>query len=114
MAAIESMVSGLIVGVTYGFLSGQPLTILGSTGPILVFETIMYDLCKTLDWDYLPFRLWTGVWCGLILIILVATDASAFVCYITRYVWLWNSYVEEYFLGVCGRICNPSYWDVGI
>jgi len=85
MAAIESMVSGLIVGVTYGFLSGQPLTILGSTGPILVFETIMYDMCKTLEWDYLPFRLWTGVWCGIILIILVATDASAYVCYITRF-----------------------------
>ena len=86
MAAIESMVSGLLVGVTYGFFSGQPLTILGSTGPILVFETIMFDLCKTLGWDYLPFRLWTGVWCGIILIMLVATDASAFVCYITRYI----------------------------
>jgi len=85
MAAIESMVSGLLVGVTYGFFSGQPLTILGSTGPILVFETIMFDLCKTLGWDYLPFRLWTGVWCGIILIMLVATDASAFVCYITRF-----------------------------
>ena len=86
MAAIESMVSGLIVGVTYGFFSGQPLTILGSTGPILVFETIMYEQCKNFGWDYLPFRLWTGVWCGIILIILVATDASAFVCYITRLV----------------------------
>jgi len=85
MAAIESMVSGLIVGVTYGFFSGQPLTILGSTGPILVFETIMYEQCKNFGWDYLPFRLWTGVWCGIILIILVATDASAFVCYITRF-----------------------------
>jgi len=85
IASIESMVSGLIVGVIFGFFSGQPLTILGSTGPILVFETIMYDFCKTLGWEYLPFRLWTGVWCGLILIILVATDASAFVCYITRF-----------------------------
>jgi len=85
MASIESMISGLLVGVTYGFFSGQPLTILGSTGPILVFETIMYDFCKGLGWDYLPFRLWTGIWCGIILIILVATDASAFVCYITRF-----------------------------
>ena len=66
-------------------LSGQPLTILGSTGPILVFETIMFDFCKTLGWEYLPFRLWTGVWAALILIVLVATDASAFVCYITRF-----------------------------
>lgn len=85
MAAIESLVSGCLVGVTYGFFSGQPLTILGSTGPILVFETIMYDFCKTLGWEYLSFRLWTGVWCGVMLFIMVATDASAFVCYITRF-----------------------------
>jgi len=46
MASMESLVSGLIVGVLYGFFSGQPLTILGSTGPVLVFETIVYDFCE--------------------------------------------------------------------
>ena len=46
IASIESLVSGFIVGVSYGLFSGQPLTILGSTGPILVFETILYDFCK--------------------------------------------------------------------
>ena len=46
IAAIESLVSGFIVGVTYGLFSGQPLTILGSTGPILVFETILFDFCR--------------------------------------------------------------------
>ena len=46
IAAIESLVSGFVVGVTYALFSGQPLTILGSTGPILVFETILFDFCK--------------------------------------------------------------------
>ena len=35
--------------------------------------------------DYLELRLWVGLWMGLILILLVAFDASAFVCYITRF-----------------------------
>ena len=61
IAAIESLISGLIVGVTYGFLSGQPLTILGSTGPILVFETIMFDFCKSVGFQYLPFRFWYAI-----------------------------------------------------
>ena len=61
IAAIESLISGLIVGVTYGFLSGQPLTILGSTGPILVFETIMFDFCKSVGFQYLPFRFWDAI-----------------------------------------------------
>lgn len=85
MAAMESLVSGFICGMGYGFFSGQPLTILGSTGPVLVFETIVYDFCGTIGWDYMSFRLWIGTWIAVILMVLVAIDASAFVCYITRF-----------------------------
>nr|CAD7393839.1 unnamed protein product [Timema cristinae] len=155
IAAMESLMSGFLCGVIYGLFSGQPLTILGSTGPVLVFESIVYEFCletmevetmemkfmrsmlafmkrnrikneviwervglygvceiveeaglrlsghvirienkripkrmmETMqrDWDYLPFRLWIGVWIGIILLIMVAIDASAFVCYITRF-----------------------------
>nr|NVI75902.1 Na[+]-driven anion exchanger 1 [Cucujiformia] len=85
MAAMESLVSGFICGMGYGFFSGQPLTILGSTGPVLVFETIVYDFCGTMGWDYLSFRFWIGTWIAVILLVLVAIDASALVCYITRF-----------------------------
>ncbi|KAG1685793.1 Sodium-driven chloride bicarbonate exchanger [Nymphon striatum] len=85
MAAMESLLSGAIVGVSYSLLSGQPLTILGSTGPVLVFESTVFNLSESFEWDYLSFRLWIGIWTALILIILVALDASAFVCYITRF-----------------------------
>ena len=33
----------------------------------------------------MSFRFWIGTWMSGILIILVALDASAFVCYITRF-----------------------------
>ncbi|XP_068084694.1 electroneutral sodium bicarbonate exchanger 1 isoform X3 [Anabrus simplex] len=85
MAAMESLVSGFVCGLIYGFFSGQPLTILGSTGPVLVFESIMYEFCQQQNWNYMSFRFWIGMWITLILIILVAIDASALVCYITRF-----------------------------
>lgn len=85
MAAMESLVSGFVCGIVYGFFSGQPLTILGSTGPVLVFETIVFDFCTAVGWDYMTFRWWIGTWIAIILFILVAIDASAFVCYITRF-----------------------------
>ncbi|GIY43199.1 hypothetical protein CEXT_636942 [Caerostris extrusa] len=85
IAAIESLLSGAICGILYGLFSGQPLTILGSTGPVLVFETILFDFCRDNDLEYLPLRLWIGLWTTLILLILVAFDASALVCYITRF-----------------------------
>lgn len=85
MAAMESLVSGFVCGIGYGFFSGQPLTILGSTGPVLVFESIIYEFCRSVDWDYMSFRFWIGTWIAFILLILVAIDASALVCYITRF-----------------------------
>ncbi|KAK9873025.1 hypothetical protein WA026_020756 [Henosepilachna vigintioctopunctata] len=85
MAAMESLVAGFVCGLLYGFFSGQPLTILASTGPVLVFETIVYDYCDTIGWDYMSFRFCIGTWIAVILMILVAVDASAFVCYITRF-----------------------------
>ncbi|KAK3787792.1 hypothetical protein RRG08_038497 [Elysia crispata] len=85
MAALESILSGCICGVTYALFSGQPLTILGSTGPVLVFETILNDFCKEHDLNYLELRLWVGTWTGIILYIMVAFDLSALVRFITRF-----------------------------
>lgn len=85
MAAMESLVSGFVCGIGYGFFSGQPLTILGSTGPVLVFETIVYKFCLVAELDYMSFRFWIGTWVSIILLVLVAIDASALVCYITRF-----------------------------
>ncbi|XP_075991966.1 na[+]-driven anion exchanger 1 isoform X1 [Anticarsia gemmatalis] len=85
MAAMESLVSGFVCGMGYGFFSGQPLTILGSTGPVLVFETIVFEFCRQIGWNYMSFRFCIGTWITIILVILVAIDASALVCYITRF-----------------------------
>ncbi|RWS31538.1 sodium bicarbonate cotransporter 3-like isoform X9 [Leptotrombidium deliense] len=101
IATMESLLSGAICGIVYGLFSGQPLTILGSTGPVLVFEGILYDFCEydcrvswkivhhslysTVKWSYLSLRLWIGLWTAVILFVFVALDFSAFVCYITRF-----------------------------
>jgi sodium bicarbonate transporter 10 len=85
IATIESLVSGLISGVMFGLFAGQPMIILGSTGPVYVFEKILYQICTDQNWDYLSLRLWIGLWVAAILILLVALDASAYVCYITRF-----------------------------
>lgn len=66
-------------GATFHLLGGQPLTILGSTGPMLVFETIVHDLCIRHGFEYLSFRFWVNLWIVIYLLILVATDASSMV-----------------------------------
>ena len=44
-------------GVLFHLFAGQPLTIIGSTGPILIFERICYALTSSLELNYLEFRL---------------------------------------------------------
>ncbi|PAA82765.1 hypothetical protein BOX15_Mlig002493g2, partial [Macrostomum lignano] len=97
LGAIESLLSGAICGITYALFSGQPLTILGSTGPVLVFETIVFKMCKDYEWEYLSFRMWVGLWISLILFLFVAFDLSALVKYITRF-------TEESFAGLIALI----------
>lgn len=43
---MESLFGASMTGVAYSLFAGQPLTILGSTGPVLVFEKILFHFCE--------------------------------------------------------------------
>ncbi|XP_036368518.1 electroneutral sodium bicarbonate exchanger 1-like [Octopus sinensis] len=85
MGTMECILTAALSGVVFALFSGQPLNILGSTGPMLVLETIIYQFCQDNDWDFMPLRFWVGMWTVLILLIVVAFDMSALVKYITRF-----------------------------
>uniref|UniRef100_A0AAY4BZT3 Anion exchange protein n=1 Tax=Denticeps clupeoides TaxID=299321 RepID=A0AAY4BZT3_9TELE len=85
ISAIESLFGASMTGIAYSLFAGQPLTILGSTGPVLVFEKILFKFCKENDLSYLSLRTCIGLWTAFFCLVLVATDASSLVCYITRF-----------------------------
>uniref|UniRef100_A0A8C2E9N1 Anion exchange protein n=1 Tax=Cyprinus carpio TaxID=7962 RepID=A0A8C2E9N1_CYPCA len=85
ISAIESLFGASLTGVAFSLFSGQPLTILGSTGPVLVFEKILFKFCSDYGLSYLSLRTSIGLWTAFLCIVLVATDASSLVCYITRF-----------------------------
>ncbi|XP_048211940.1 sodium bicarbonate cotransporter 3 isoform X6 [Perognathus longimembris pacificus] len=85
ISAIESLLGASLTGIAYSLFAGQPLTILGSTGPVLVFEKILYNFCRDYHLCYLHLRASIGLWTSFLCIVLVATDASSLVCYITRF-----------------------------
>ncbi|XP_048378969.1 electrogenic sodium bicarbonate cotransporter 4 isoform X8 [Stegostoma tigrinum] len=82
---IESFLGTAFTGAVFCLFGGQPLTILSSTGPILIFEKLLFDFSKSNDLDYLEFRLWIGLHSALQCLLLVATDASFIIKYITRF-----------------------------
>ncbi|XP_008329756.1 sodium bicarbonate cotransporter 3-like isoform X2 [Cynoglossus semilaevis] len=85
ISAIESLFGASMTGIAYSLFSGQPLTILGSTGPVLVFEKILFKFCSDYGMSYLSLRSSIGLWTAFFCIVLVATDASTLVCYFTRF-----------------------------
>ncbi|XP_058864632.1 electrogenic sodium bicarbonate cotransporter 4-like isoform X7 [Acipenser ruthenus] len=82
---MESFIGTAMAGSVFCFFAGQPLIILSSTGPILIFEKLLFDFSKGNDIDYMEFRLWIGLHSCLQCLILVATDASFIIKYITRF-----------------------------
>ncbi|NXS54106.1 S4A4 protein, partial [Brachypteracias leptosomus] len=82
---LESFLGTAFAGFIFCLFSGQPLTILSSTGPMLVFERLLFSFSQDHGLDYLEFRLWIGLWVAFFGVVLVATEASHLVRYFTRF-----------------------------
>ncbi|XP_017392253.1 anion exchange protein 4 isoform X2 [Cebus imitator] len=82
---MESFLGTAVAGAAFCLMAGQPLTILSSTGPVLVFERLLFSFSRDYSLDYLPFRLWVGIWVATFCLVLVATEASVLVRYFTRF-----------------------------
>ena len=81
----EMMVATAAGGVAFALFSGQPLTILGGTGPIVIYTALLYQTCNSMGIDFLPVYGWVGIWSGVLLMLLAVTDASALMSYFTRF-----------------------------
>lgn len=74
-----------LCGVLFGLFAGQPLIIIGATGPVLVFEQTIYEFCAIYDLEFLPWRCWIGFWVMIILFGVVALEGCFLVRYFTRF-----------------------------
>jgi len=81
----QMIVVTAVGGVLYALFGGQPLIVLGGVGPVLIFTTILYDQTQELGIPFLPAYAWIGLWAGVFTVILVLTDASVWLRYLTRF-----------------------------
>ena len=95
--ATEMILAVGIGNLVFSIFSGQPLVILGATGPTIIFEQIVFNLCNMYGVPFLNFRFWIGLWSALMMIALVAFNTSAIMKIFTRF-------TEEIFTAVVGFI----------
>ncbi|CAF1613900.1 unnamed protein product, partial [Didymodactylos carnosus] len=81
----EMLLASSLNGLLFGLFSGQPLLILGPTGPFLVFEEMVYDLCKSLNCDFWTVRCCVSLWTTFFIIVLVAFEGSFMIRHVTRF-----------------------------
>ena len=85
MGTMEMVLGTAISGMVYALLSGQPLTIVGSTGPVLAMISCIFSSAKALSLPFLPLYAWSGIWSSLILAGVAATSLSNGVEYLSRF-----------------------------
>lgn len=113
MGVTELIVSTATLGVIFSLLAGQPLLIIGFSGPLLVFEEAYFKVadlkcccsegvfvlrsaflarlcfshqfCQAYNYEYLTGRVWIGFWLIFIVLVIVAAEGSFLVRYISPF-----------------------------
>ena len=62
IGAVETILATSWVGVFFSLFSGMPTVIVGSTGPVLIISTVLYDMSKNMGIPFLPFYAWVSIW----------------------------------------------------
>ena len=82
---MEMIVSTCISGLIFSTFSGQPLSILGATGPFLAYTLVVYDLAVAVDVEFMPFYFWTCMWCSLFTVLVAVFDLCALMKHVTMF-----------------------------
>lgn len=85
IGTVEMVSSTAICGILYALLAAQPMTIIGSTGPVLAFVACLAQLAHVMNLPFLPLYAWTGLWTAGILFVSAITSGSNLVKYLTRF-----------------------------
>ncbi|XP_062543565.1 anion exchange protein 2 isoform X2 [Armigeres subalbatus] len=81
----ETLVSASMVGVVFHLFSGQPLVIIGTTGPLLLFDEALNQFCISNDYNFLTVRVYVGIWLAIIALVVSAFEGSVYVRLFTRF-----------------------------
>ena len=82
---LEMIMSSAISGILFSMFAGQPLSILGATGPFLAYTLVVFDLSEAFDLEFMPFYFWTCMWCGFFTVVVAITDLCALMKHVTMF-----------------------------
>ncbi|KAI9096100.1 HCO3 transporter family-domain-containing protein [Phlyctochytrium arcticum] len=81
----EVLLSSALSGVIYSVFCGQPLVIVGVTGPTSIFTVTVWTVAKAINVTFLPFYAWTILWSAAMHILLAILGTCTMVTIVTRF-----------------------------
>lgn len=66
LGTAQTLLSSGIIGVIYAVVAGQPLVLLGITGPVAILLGTSYRLSSQFDSEYWPFFWWLCIWTAVL------------------------------------------------
>lgn len=85
IGAVETILATCWVGVFMSIFSGMPTVIVGSTGPVLIMSTVIYEMSINMDIPFLPFYAWVSIWTFGYTTLTAFFDWTRYVRYATRF-----------------------------
>lgn len=81
----EVLLSSGMAGIVFGVLGGQPLCIVGVTGPIAIFNYTVYEIIKPLNTNYFGFMFWICIWSMIFHFVLAFSNLVALLQHVTAF-----------------------------
>lgn len=91
IGVVEMLIATAFCGIVYALFSGQPLSMLGGTGPMLVFTVLLYQMCLGIWGEergsvlFLPVLGWVGLWTALFVLLMSIFEACVLIRFFTRF-----------------------------
>lgn len=98
----EVLMSSAMAGVVFGLFSGQPLCIVGVTGPIAIFSYTVFEIMKPRGTPYFPFMCWIYLWAMIMHFIIAFFNWVSFMKIIS------NFSCEVFGLFICIVYCHKA------
>jgi len=85
MGAAETLIGTAVFGILYPLMCGQPLTLMGATGPIVSYIITLKALGSVVGAKFLPFYAWSGIFLSGFLFFTAMFSVSNLIKTVTRF-----------------------------
>ena len=102
----EALFSSAFACIVFSILGAQPLTIVGITGLISLFNYTIFDIIKRYDVTLYPqFISWVAIWAAIFHWIFALANLCDYMKYVTDFTsQSFGGYVGVIYLSMCGMV----------